>query len=304
MKRPLKTAVATLVGSLLSFVALQATAGVVIYFPTGPVDGLGPQQYDQGLVFSAALLEQQRAAGLLAGNPTTDFTPATGSGTAGLLVYSGSNSQTTNTTFGFAKSIPTNNTAVDGTWGGGTVGGMRKYLNSLTSVANSLQPLFVFDHNENVTGPNLRVTANVTVGNQSFSFDNTAGGVFSATDYVTSCGSVSIGPSPSATASCAIPFPTTSGTTYSWNANGSGVPDYYGLFAGLDIWSSSYIAGDLFKVEFHLRDLDGGFEELAIGGYSFSAPTVKIPEPGSIALLGLGLAALSLVSRRRVKKSD
>ena len=307
MKSPLKTATATLVGSLLTVVALQAAASpVVIYLPTGPVDGLGPQQYDQGLAFSAALLEQQRAAGLMPGNPTTDFQPAAGSGTAGVLVYSGSGTNTYNTTFGFASSLPTNNTAVDGTWGGGTVGGMRNYLNSLTSVANSLQPLFVFDHNENNSGSNLRVTANVIVGGQSFSFDSTANNTFLATDYVTSCGTVSIGPAPNATASCPIPFPTTSGTTYSWGSNGQGNFDYYALFTGLDIWSNSYTASDLFKVEFHLRDLDAGFEELAIGGYNFytAQPPINVPEPGSIALVGLGLCALSLVSRRRVKKFD
>ena len=279
---------------------------MVIYLPSGSVDGLGPQQYDEGLAFSAALLQQQQAAGLLLGNPTANFRPSTGSGTAGLLVYSGSNSQTTNNNFGFANSLPTNNSAVDGTWGGGTVGGVRNYLNSLTTVANSLQPLFVFDHNENAQGPNLRLTAKVMVGSRSFSFDNTANGIFSATDYVTSCGTVSIGPLPNPNASCPFTFPTTSGNTYSWNANGSGFPDYYGLFMGLDIWSSGYNASDPFKVEFHLRDLDAGFEELAIGGYNFfsAQPPINVPEPGSIALVGLGLSALSFVSRRRVKKLD
>ncbi|MEN9538632.1 MAG: hypothetical protein RLZZ126_867, partial [Pseudomonadota bacterium] len=191
------------------------------------------------------------------------------------------------------------------TWAGGTVGGMRSYLNSLTSVANSLQPLFVFDHNENTQGPNLRISALVTVGSTQFAFDSVGGGSYVASNYVLSCGEVIIGPLAPFAPPCSIPFPTTSGTTYEWDANGQGKPDYYALFQGLDIWSGSYSNSDVFKVQISMRDnYEAGFEELAIGGYNFHRPTTEIPEPGSMALFGLGLLALSRVARRRVKKSD
>jgi hypothetical protein len=46
----------------------------------------------------------------------------------------------------------------------------------------------------------------------------------------------------------------------------------------------------------HLRDLDGGFEELGLVGGQFLA---QVPEPSTMASLGIGLLALGGLVRAR-----
>lgn len=59
----------------------------------------------------------------------------------------------------------------------------------------------------------------------------------------------------------------------------------------------SNVAGDIYSA--WGNGLDNGPESVVIGGLRTSGPPVVIPEPGVIALLGLGLAGMGFISRRR-----
>ena len=277
-------------------------AGPTVILPTSTVDGLGPQQFDQGLVYSSALLAQQQAAGLLPGNNSV-FDFAVGSGTLDVIVYS--NNGVANPS-AFADPMNAGGSGgFDGTWGMGKAGSVGAVRNLLTMGGINYQPMFVFDHNENRQNPNLQVSGRVAVyrGNTqlaSFAFDTTNNGSYDIDDRVTSCGSPYIGPAaPTPYDDCNIPAATPSGTTYHWTTNGSGKPDYFAIFPAFDLFKVDFLDSDSLVVQMSLRDMDPGFDELAIAGYRLDSRVTNVPEPGGLALVGLALFIVTCVSRRR-----
>lgn len=303
-----KAVLTALAGLVLSIGApTSAHALVTLTLPTTTFDALGPQQYDEGTVFSADLLNQVQAAGFLPGN-TSEFLPATGTGTLGVIVYS--NNAVANSA-PFAQPMNSLNSGdFDGTWGaanGDTVGALRSLL---TVGGINYQPLFIFDHNENAQSPNLQITGEFsifrgTTALASFSLDTLANGTYDPASYVLSCGSPSVGPAaPTPYGPCSIPAATDSGTTYEWTTVGSGHPDYYAIFNTLNLYDGNFLDSDRIVVTMSIRGNDSGFEELAIGGYRFTTPNQDVPEPGSLAMLGLSLGLLAAITRRRGRRSS
>lgn len=292
------------VAATLAFGAAQSAHAVAtIYLPTAPVDGIGPQQFDQALVYSSKMLAAQQAAGLMPGN-TSVFDFAVGSGTLGLIVYS--NNGVSNPAPFQAPMDAGQSGSFDGTWGMGAVGTVGALRDVLTIGGTAFQPLFVFDHNENPRNPNLLISGRVSVyrGNsllQEFALDTIANGSYDQNARVTSCGSPTVGANPALPyGDCNIPINTPSGTTYSWTTNGSGKPDYFAIFPTFDLYDAGILATDSIVVQMSLRDMNPGFDELALAGYLFQQPpTTEVPEPGTLALAGLSLLALGAARRRR-----
>ncbi|MBK7414991.1 MAG: PEP-CTERM sorting domain-containing protein [Dechloromonas sp.] len=210
----------------------------------------------------------------------------------------------------FAKPMDALNSGdFDGTWGAGNAGTVGALRTLLTIGATNYQPLFIFDHNENARSPNLEISGKISIyrGNAvnplaSYALDTIANGAYDQSAYVLSCGEPSIGPAaPTPYGPCSIPAATDSGNTYSWKTTGSGKPDYYAIFDDLNLYDVNYLDSDKIVIQMSLRGNESGFEELAIGGYKYAS--TNVPEPGSLAMLGLGFGLMAFISRRRAGKS-
>lgn len=286
-----------------------AVAVVTLPDPGAFIQGIPTNQvYDQGLVYSAKLLDQMQANGQIPlANGNYQF--STGTGNIPVLVYTGANGADNNTPFQdpLAACGGGNCTSFDGTWGlGSSAGEFAGTVGAMRTALGGSNMMFYFDHNEqegaNAT-PNLRATGQLMIYNglslvSSFAFDANPNGSYDPAAYVTSCSTATVGVGAANNLPCSIPIPTAT-ATYTINSNsGSGKPDFFVLFPQFDLYSANYDASYKIVVEMHLRDLDPGFDELGIAGYRF-APTQEISEPLTLPLVGLALAFLAGHRRRQ-----
>jgi hypothetical protein len=296
--------------------------------PGSTADGIPLSlQFDQGIVYSAKLLDALQAAGQLSAPFNTfNYQFSVGTGTIPVLVYTGAGGASNDSPFQDPMQAcgGGNCTQFDGTWGinTGNVNDFVGTVGALKTEIGSNIPVFYFDHNENEGNsavPNLKAAGSVaiysatnvlkaqffldSIGDSARNVDATTGADLNLLDgidpYVTSCSDLTIGQGAANNPPCSLFFDTVTNNTYNVSHNsGSGKPDYFLLAAGLDL--NNFADTDKIVIEMHLRNLDPGFDELGIGG--LQVQITQVPEPSSVALIGLSLTTLGAFALRRRRR--
>lgn len=168
-----------------------------------------------------------------------------------------------------------------------------------------------FNNNQEGSANNLWAWAQITLvgpgGNQTFTLNDVTSGsplAFGHGDYVLSGGPVTLCynvPFNTATPANIVPCgPGTFSHTFEHNLGQNDLS--YAIFSALLndlIWSGAYTE---MRVRVDMQGLNNGFENLFIGaacvGPNGCAP-INVPEPGSLALFGIGLLGALAIGRRR-----
>lgn len=322
--RRMRTGLATAAFGAAIAAAGSASAEVALTLPGTVVDGVQVAiQYDDFLSYSNALLReiQNTSPTILPESTFGDFSFATGTGGLDLLLYTGAGTNNRNQNVGGNTALDFEDpvsapaggaSTLDGWWGQNdqnndgiaddvngpvTVGSVLDYLHFVNE-ANSI-PVFYMDMNQIGSDASLLFSARVAL------IDPVTGALVHewALDATLQPGDGDFDEESQALAAGEIPAVTgDSGATYGpVNHNlGSGRADFIAYAPTMDL--SLFDENLLFVVEFHMDGINDGFEEIFLSGAIAVTPPPPpngVPEPGTLALLGLGLGGLGWLNRRR-----
>lgn len=287
---------------------------------TLPAPGTGfSVQYDDFHSYSTRVLDYRF--------PGAGWSDAAGTGLLDVIITTRSSGQTNSGGALGPYNIPDpitnpNTNPITDNWGGGGSGGVmlvQDLYNYLLATFNANTPVFTFDQNETGGNPDLLVTAKVEIfdgvggpllalwslDNLQNGGDGGAGanqGVYDPASTVTAPGTICVDLNPGDTSGPGDP----PGQKCFSNNVGSGKFDYV-LFAPTMNLQPFADANNVFKVSWQFNNVDDGGEEITLTGRFTGTvcpnPTLPqcqtIPEPGTLALGGLGLLGLAAASRRR-----
>jgi PEP-CTERM motif len=289
-----------LIGTAVALAAHAASA------QTLPPPGTFSVQFDDFYSYSTRILDYAQ--------PTAGWNSAAGTGLLDVIITTRSAGQTNSAGALAPYNIPdpitnVNTSPIVDSWGmGGTSSTTMRVLdlyNYLQTVFNATVPVFTFDQNETGANPALQVTAKVEIFDgiggsllALWSLDNLLNGAYDPLSPVTAPGTV-----------CTDPL-YGEGAPVCFNNNvGSGRFDYIIVAPTMDLTPFAD-ADNVFKVSWAFADVDDGGEEITLTGRFTGSvcpnPTLPqcqtLPEPGTLALGGLGLLGLAAASRRRWSK--
>lgn len=260
-------------------------------------------QYDDFFSYSAKLLDAWGLPG---------YDVSTGTGGLDVLIYTGAagqNNLNTGAAPGFDFPDPLDapgggTSTFSGVWGPtndpvGTgpvlVSTLLNYLQATFGPQVNI-PVFNFDMNQTGTSPELDVVGQVLIRDASsaviasWAFDNITDGVFDPTAWVLSPASIT----------ATNPMPPFNTVTVD-NNTGSGKLDFivYAPTMNLSLYNA---AGNTIEFDFRMQRLNNGHEELFLTG-SFQPAPISTPEPGTMALMGIGALGAAFMRRRSRKAS-
>jgi len=277
-------------------------ANLLCYSPTPGVNIYIASQHDNFISYSANAMKQLGTTFGYTGLSEWGSLPVFGSGQiVKLFSFNNSNNGTfPNATSGTndnnsapnADLTPTHDGLYQGNWpvpGPVTVGNLLSYITGTS-------PVFTFDLNEPGSGLSLNGRLQIMRGStviDTFAFDNTFNSAYDPNSFVTAPSDITVTWYDASNPACdAI---THICTMQESNNVGSGKPDFFAYAPTLDL--NNYLATDTVSFYLSMNGISAGGEELAFTNI-VTTPNV-VPEPGVLALMGLGFLSLGFARHRK-----
>jgi len=278
----IRNTLATIIVTL--FLAAPSYAVTILPDPVFPY----AVQYDDFYSYSAKILTELGLPG---------YDVSTGTGGLDLILMTGAGGFPNKNLVGdafdnlFDGPVDYTNPDTSGTWSS-SLDNLVDYMQFAFGPGITI-PVFTFDLNQEGSDSNVYATAIVRIMDgdtvvASWSFDNVTDGIYDPTAWIYVPGEIT------------IEYPLGSGTYITVDNNkGSGKMDFLVYAPTMDLMDY-YGLGYTFNASFALTGMNNGFDEIYLTG-SYALDGTPVPEPSTVAMIGLGLAAFGFFGRRRAR---